>query len=347
VEFQSVPGAKFDARQRVSVDQLHVAGQAASRLREFCDRTILSARSAGTAIFPLIPSAYSRTLSKPENSSRRVKTPVGSDRCPSGVGLRPVEQDIAHPVGVRSLNVTFLSLSFVRRAVVAAVVAVIGAAAPARADFVLDDFSLPTSPTFYSITSTDSNPYTSPTTTVAAGLDRFAVVTVISGVGPFSATGQLGGGVFEMSTPAASTATTQMNYTYATATDYAAIGATSLSIKFTFADLNTPFSVLVTDDGGNTSQITGVANVGAGTYVNSFASFTGTADFSQVKTIDVFFNQNIDTGTSTTSADIIVDEITIQNEPPAPPPAVPAPPAVLLALAAVPVLGARKLLRKA
>ncbi|MGL4422155.1 MAG: hypothetical protein ACRCZF_15915, partial [Gemmataceae bacterium] len=59
-------------------------------------------------------------------------------------------------------------------------------------------------------------------------------------------------------------------------------------------------------------------------------------------------NRDTRMNSSTTSADFILDEIVINADapPPPPPPDVPAPPAVLLALAALPVLGARKYLRK-
>jgi hypothetical protein len=242
--------------------------------------------------------------------------------------------------------VAYLSLSFVRRAAAAVAVAVVAAAAPARADFVLDDFAAPSPALFYQITGTNPNPYT-PASSPLGDVTRTTTVTVISGIGPSAATGQYGGGVFELSTPAASTAVAQLNYQYnsAAGSDYAALGVSAFTLQFTFADLNIPYSILLTDTNGDALTYTSVASSGPGTYTANLGDFTGTADLTSVASIDVFLNRNVTAGTSTTSADFILDEVGVLNEPPQPP-AVPAPPAALLALAVLPVVGVRKLLRK-
>ena len=241
---------------------------------------------------------------------------------------------------------TFLRSIVLHRAVIAIAALAFGAVAPAKADFVLDTFNAPTPATTFSITSAGSNPYTSPTVAVAPGLNRTVVVTAISGLGGSSsaATGNMGAGTFELSTTAAVTATAQVNYNYTTAQNFTSLGVSGLTLKFTFADLNIPFSVVLTDSVGGTRTFTSTAVTGPGSYPALLSSFTGSGNLSSISGIDVFLNRNIVSGLTSTSADFILDEITVQNSPT--PPAVPAPAAALLALAALPVLGARKLFRK-
>jgi hypothetical protein len=259
---------------------------------------------------------------------------------------------LAGPTGSRflvvqgSINVTFLRSVAIRRAVVAVATMAFGMVGSAKADFVLDDFSNPLPASTYSITSAANNPYTSPGVDLG-GVTRTAVVTAISGLGgpSSSASGFIGQGFFELSTTAAVTATAQVTYSYAAPQDYTALGVTGMTFSFAFSDLNVPFSVVLTDSTGGASTFTTTAATGPGSYEALLSNFTGTANLASITGVDVFLNQNTITGANSTSADFLLDEITVQNTPPVVP-AVPAPPAIILALAAVPVLGARRFFRK-
>jgi hypothetical protein len=225
---------------------------------------------------------------------------------------------------------------------VAAVALFAAAVAPARADFVLDDFSAPSPAVSYAITASNPNPY-SLSTGIAGGVTRTATINVVSGVSAFSATGQVGGGLFELSTPAASTATATLSYAYASPTDFVAGGVNAISMQFAFADLNVPYSFVVRDADGATSTVTGLATSGPGTYTTALSSFSG-VDLTRVSGFDIVLNQNVATGASQTSADFILNNVSVvQDTPPNP---VPAPPAALLALAVLPAVGLRRVLRR-
>jgi hypothetical protein len=115
-------------------------------------------------------------------------------------------------------------------------------------------------------------------------------------------------------------------------------GLSQMNLSFLFADQQMPIGVLVTGSGGTASFAgaipppTPVANYN---FIAPLASFvpTGTFNFntSSINTIKFIFN----TGGATPAADFSLDQITVSTP-------VPAPPALLLVGAAVPVLGIRR-----
>jgi hypothetical protein len=226
----------------------------------------------------------------------------------------------------------------------AAVAAAVALTGTAKADITLDDFAAPTPAINYAITASNSNPYTSPIATTLAGQTRVVSVNVTSGLGAFSATGQIGGGVFELSTPAASTARASVGYSWGTGINLTALNATGITLSFTFADLSVPYSVRITDGSANSAFATGTIT-GAGSYTFSTSSFVG-VDLSNVSTVELLLNSNLSNNSSTTSADFILDTVTLNTQAPQPDP-IPAPPAAFLALAAIPAFGLRKFFKKA
>jgi hypothetical protein len=219
----------------------------------------------------------------------------------------------------------------------------LGVAAPARADFVIDDFSSPNPGVLYDIPQINPNPFAIPPQALGGGLTRTGTVEVISGT---AATGVIGndprtpslGSVFELSTPASSTAVATLNYNYSSPTDFSALAAESLVMSFTFADLNVPYSLTLRDADGGSATVTGLASSGPGTYATPLSAFAG-VNLSRVSGLDIVLNRDVNTNASTTSADFVLDEVRVPTNP------VPAPPAVLLALAVLPVLGLRRMLR--
>jgi hypothetical protein len=237
---------------------------------------------------------------------------------------------------------------------VAAVALLIGAAAPAKADFVLDDFSTPG--VFYQISQLNSNPYslsTSLGTNSALGVavTRTATVDVIAGLSPGAALGTIGHnsstGVngFEVSTAAASTATARATYSFSAPANLTATGVSAVSLGFLFSDQNVPYSFVVKDSHGNSATVSGSATAGPGNYTTNLSAFTAAnpaIDLTSVTGFDIALNENLATNASTTSADFVLGSVSIVQ-----PNAVPAPPAILLAVAALPALGLRRVFRKA
>jgi len=235
--------------------------------------------------------------------------------------------------------VTFLRSATLRRASVAVAALLAGVVAPAKADFTIDDFSAPNPGVVY-----DAPGAVGGTTALGGGLTRSAFVTLLSGN---SVSGVLGtdtrpsplGTVFEQSTPASATAYSQLAYNYGSTQNWAATGVSGLSLSFSFADLSVPYTLVLRDDTGGTSTLTGTV-VGANTYANPFSSFTGSADLTRIAGFDVYLNRNTVAGVSATSADFVLDTVSANQSNP-----VPAPPAALLALAALPALALRRKLR--
>jgi hypothetical protein len=241
--------------------------------------------------------------------------------------------------------VTFLRKLGLGRAL-AAIAAAAAVTGSAKADITLDDFAAPTPAINYAITSSNANPYTTPIATTSAGQTRVVSVNVISGLGAFSATGQVGGGIFELSTPAASTARANVGYSWGSGVNLTALNATGITLSFTFADLSVPYSIRITDSESNSAFATGTIT-GAGSYTVSTSAFAG-VNLSSVSTVELLLNQNLTTNSSTTSADFILDTVTLNTQTPDPQPdPIPAPPAAFLALAAIPALGLRKFFKKA
>lgn len=239
---------------------------------------------------------------------------------------------------------TFLRSLNLGRAVAAVAAAIAVSAGSAKADIILDDFTTPTPAVSYQINGANPNPYTSPAATANLGQSRVVEVNVLSGVGAFSATGQIGGGTFELSTPAASTATAKVSYAFTTSPDLASLVVTGITLSFNFADLSVPYSITVTDTSSATATAAGTIT-GAGSYTTSAAAFAG-VNLGSISSLEVFLNNNVLTNGSTTSADFILTTVTLNTQP-IPPDPVPAPPAAFLALLAAPAFGVRKWLKKA
>ncbi|QEL14219.1 hypothetical protein [Limnoglobus roseus] len=246
---------------------------------------------------------------------------------------------------------TFVRALSFRRAVVAIAAFVVGAVGQAKADFVLDDFSQPTTGTFYQITAQNGNPFNLTTNlgtppTLGVSVTRSATVSVTTGLSPNAASGTIGAGSFEVSTAANSTAVATLAYSFSAPADFTTTGVNALSVNFSNSDLGVPYSFRITD-GTNTATISGLATAGPGTYTTSLSAFSG-VNLAAVTGFEVLLNQDPSGAlASKSSADFIIGNVSVVQEVPPPPTNdVPAPPAVFLALAALPVLGLRRKLTK-
>ena len=244
---------------------------------------------------------------------------------------------------------TFLrNLSF-RRAAIAVAALVLGAAGQARADILIDAYSQPTPAQGYAI-GPDANP-TVITTDLGGGTTRSITLTVTNPAvpGTNALTGSVGDGLFAASFNVFSSGTISIAYSFATALNFVpnvAAGGTPGSLQFLGAGdsgfaAEIPVSITVSTATGN---LTGLTNLPLSSTFSPvdlpLAGLTGTGDLTQVNSVTLDF-------TAGQAADLIFDSLNVTT-PDAPPPSdVPAPPAVLLALAALPVLGLRrKLLAK-
>lgn len=237
---------------------------------------------------------------------------------------------------------TFVRALSFRRAVVALAALALGTVGQAKADIVIDDFTTPDPGVAYSLGAAVPSVYTqvdgNRTLTVTQTQNSFALANQTSGVIGNTALG----GRFVLNTTTGTTAYASLAYTYA-GLDLSA-GGTILNFSFTSTDLGVPFSVIVGDGTTSATQVGLVT-----TPTNLSFDLTGFAgvNLAGVTQIELVLNQNVNTLVSTASADFSIANVTI-TEPPPPTTDVPAPPAVLLALAALPVLGLRrKWLKKA
>jgi hypothetical protein len=145
------------------------------------------------------------------------------------------------------------------------------------------------------------------------------------------------GGRLALATAPLATANIQALYSYGTAQNLAA-GGTSLQFTFASADFGVPYSVQLSD-GTNTATQSGTTATGPGVYSFSTGSFGG-VDLTAVTSILLSLNRNLQVGPASdvVSADFSLSDVRVLT-PVVPPPAVPAPPAAVLVLAALPVLG--------
>ena len=217
----------------------------------------------------------------------------------------------------------------------------------ARADVILDDFTNPGSGTQFVIASQNSNPYALDPVNLGGGTIRNAVFTVTSPnpAGPFSLLGVVGGGSADMFFDSTSSGNGVISYTFGAPIDFSGIGGAAGAVRLTtqsqatIGNPNVAYSLSVQTASGTFS--------GSGSFANSagfidqdvlFSSLTGSGDLSQVTGLSL-------TVTGQTADDFRLDKISL-TEPTVQ--QVPAPPAVFLALAALPVLGLRRYLgRKA
>ncbi len=236
---------------------------------------------------------------------------------------------------------TFVRALSFRRAVVALAALVLGAAGQAKADIVIDDFTTPDPGVTYSLDAAVPSVYTqvdgNRTLTVTQTQNTFGLANQTSGVIGNTTLG----GRFVLNTTTGTTAFASLAYTYA-GLDLSA-GGTILNFQFTSTDLGVPFSVSV---GDGTTTATQVGLVTSPTNLSfDLTGFAG-VNLAGVTQIELVLNRDVTSGASTSSADFSIANVTITEPPPTTD--VPAPPAALLALAALPVLGLRrKLLKKA
>jgi hypothetical protein len=222
-----------------------------------------------------------------------------------------------------------------------ALVAVLALGGSAKADFIIDDFSVPDSASAYNQLIGQSTSMFSATDTSAPGVTRTSTATVTADIlGGGTARVRLGqftgGNRFSLSTDDGLTATATLNYSYAAPQDLAA-GGTSVQFTFASADLGVPYSIQLTD-GTNTATQSGTTTTGAGTYSFSTASFGG-VDLTAVTGVTLSLNQTQSGGgpASVVSADFSLTDVRVLT--PTAAPVIPAPPAAVLVLAALPVLG--------
>lgn len=228
-------------------------------------------------------------------------------------------------------------------AAVAATIAWGGGAA--RADLVIDDFTIPNpTPGFVLV------PTLGVSTASAAlpgGVTRTLTVTETANLGGGETRYRVGtvpgvGGRLTLTT-GDTTANIRAAYTYSTAQNLSALG-TSLQFTFATADFGVPYSVQVSD-GTNTATQSGTTFSGPGAYSFSIGSFGGGVNLSAITSIVLSLNRNLSTGTGdVTSADFSLSAVEVLG-PTGPPPVVPAPPAAVLALAALPLLGLARVRR--
>lgn len=244
---------------------------------------------------------------------------------------------------------TFLRTLSLRRAAIAVAALVLGAAGQAKADILIDDYSQPTPAAGYAI-GPDANP-TTIVTDLGGGTTRTVTLTVTNPAipGTNALTGSVGDGLFSASFNVFSAGTVSIAYSFATALNFipnVADGGTPGSLQFLGAGdsgfaADIPVAITVTTATGNLTGLTTLPLTTDFSPVDlPLSGLTGTGDLTQVNGVTLDF-------TAGQAADLIFDSLNVTT-PDAPPPAdVPAPPAVLLALAALPVLGLRrKLLAK-
>ena len=221
-----------------------------------------------------------------------------------------------------------------------AVAAVLFTGTLAKADFVIDTFTAPNPATTYSLSAAVGSTYTQ-TDSLAGGITRALTVTQTENLLGLagSSNGVIGntalGGRYVLNTNTNTTAWSSLLYTYS-APQNLSVGGTSVQFTFSSADLNTPFSVKISDGTVTKTQVGVVTSASVGTSYLPMSGFSGDGfDASHVVSIELQLNRNALTGESTSSADFSLSDVRVTT----PPPAVPAPPAAVLLLAAAPIVG--------
>jgi hypothetical protein len=223
--------------------------------------------------------------------------------------------------------------------------AVLVAGGTAKADIVIDQFSAPTPAVDYLISGLNTNPYVVTTNGIAPGINRTITLTVAPPVGALSMSGHIGGSYnfFSMSLDNASSGSAVIAYSFATPMNFipnvalgGAVGALQyLSSADTGFAASTPLLFTITTATGTLSFNTTMNVSSAFTPTNvPLSSFTGTGDLTQVTGMSITIQGG-------QASDVALDAIGITT-PPAPTNEVPAPPAAVLALLALPALGLRR-----
>ena len=216
----------------------------------------------------------------------------------------------------------------------------------AKADFVIDTFNSPNPATPYSLAGPVGSTY-SQLDALAGGISRQLVVTQTANtfLAAGSTSGFIGntvvGGRYALSTNAGATAWASLLYTYASPQNLS-VGGTAVQFTFASADLNTPFSVKISDGTVTKTQVGVVTSSSIGVFHLPLSGFSGDGfDASHVVSIELQLNRNAVTGESTPEADLTLSDVRVTT-----PAAVPAPPAVILLLAAAPVVGLVRFARR-
>lgn len=237
---------------------------------------------------------------------------------------------------------TYQRLSILRKACAAICVLVMGHAA-AKADIIIDDFSLPAAAVNYAI-APDANPLVI-NTTLDANTTRSVrlEVTSPSVAGNNALTGQVGDGLLAASFNVASSGNVQINYAFASSVNFVPTGVSG-ALQFLgagdsgFAD-NIPLSITLLTSAGDLSFTGNLPLTSNFSQVNvDLASLTGTGDLTQVNGLNITMEAG-------QAADLIFTSLSVTTPEPQTAP-VPAPPAMFLALAAIPALGLRRRLAK-
>ena len=229
---------------------------------------------------------------------------------------------------------------------VVAVAAVLFTGTIAKADFVVDTFTTPNPASLYSLGAAVGSTYTQ-SDSLPGGITRQLVVTQTANINGFAGatSGFVGtaavGGRFALSTNSGATAWASLLYTYGTAQNLS-VGGTDLRFTFSSADLNTPFSVTLSDGTVAKTQVGVVTSSSVGTFFLPVSGFAGDGfNASHVVSIELQLNRNAVSGVSTPEADLTLSDVRVTT-----PPAVPAPPAAILLLAAAPVIGLVRFARR-
>jgi hypothetical protein len=222
-----------------------------------------------------------------------------------------------------------------------------GASTAARADIIIDDFSAPTPGINYLIGS--PNPQTFVTNNISPGINRSVTLTVTSPTPalPNSMVGNIGdtgaGGFFTMSLSTFSSGNAVLNYNFTSTQNFTQAGLLGNLRYLSSADAgnvspNVPLNFVINTASGNLTFNTTMNLTPTFTPTDvSLSNFTGTGDLTQVTGMSV-------TIVGGQAADVALDALSIHFS--EQPPTLPAPPAALLALLALPALGFRHRLQK-
>ena len=234
-----------------------------------------------------------------------------------------------------------------------AVLAVTMGVSTLRADVIIDDFTVTTPFTSYSLAAPVPSTF-SQTDAIGGGITRGVVVTqVVNSSTPLSGdqtSGTLGAGAlpaslgngFTMSTTVFATANAVLSYTYSSAADLVTPGATAIQFRTVQSDLNVPYTVSITGSSGTVTVggLIPASNTSFPATISSpLSSFSG-AGLDGVTNVTL----SINTGSNAIqSADLALTDLRFVAPPPT---SVPAPAAVFLLLAAAPALGFRSVRSK-
>lgn len=228
-------------------------------------------------------------------------------------------------------------------------VAAFAATTAAKADFVIDTFTSPTPATVYTLGNTSGSTYSSGGSALGGGLTRTITVNQVGNVSiaanGFFGTSAFDGPAFQLNTSNSSIGSATwalLNYSYAAPVNLA-VGGPILKFSFDALATPTPFTVVV-GDGSSTASQTGLVAVSASSTTFNFnlSAFSG-VDLSSINSVQIYVNRNTTTNFSAADTDITIRDIRVaQNDTPV----IPAPPAVVLLLAAAPALGLVRFARR-